>query len=368
VRVGRVERAKLDEVIIGTGTLSAHDRAVLSVKVAGRLAAMFVDLGTPVKKGDVVAQIDKTDFLMRREQTAAALAQARARLGVNLSGAEDEVKPENVSVAKEASAVLTEATKTRERIKSLHEQGIVAQADVESTESQYQVASMKYEEALQEAKTRLAMLAQRMAELHLAEQELSDSTIRASFDGVIESRMASPGEFLNTGSPVATLVRVDPVRLRVEIPEKDAPKIQEGQTVRYTVVGDEQIYTSSLARLSPVITGDNRMFIAEADFENKNGRLRPGGFGRVEIVANSEATALLAPKEALVSFAGIEKLFMIENGKIVEKEVTSGRILKDRVEIISGAKEGDLVVLEPGNLKGGDPVLTANAEEKKPQT
>src|SRR5437870_778969 len=133
VRVGRVERAKLDEVIIGTGTLSAHDRAVLSVKVAGRLAAMFVDLGTPVKKGDVVAQIDKTDFLMRREQTAAALAQARARLGVNLSGAEDEVKPENVSVAKEASAVLTEATKTRERIKSLHEQGIVAQADVEST-------------------------------------------------------------------------------------------------------------------------------------------------------------------------------------------------------------------------------------------
>jgi multidrug efflux pump subunit AcrA (membrane-fusion protein) len=164
------------------------------------------------------------------------------------------------------------------------------------------------------------------------------------------------------------LVRVDPVRLRVEIPEKDAPKIQEGQTVRYTVVGDEKIYTSSLARLSPVITGDNRMFIAEADFENKSGRLRPGGFGRVEIVANTEVTALLAPKEALVSFAGIEKLFMIENGKIVEKEVTSGRTLKDRVEIISGAKEGDLVVLEPGNLKSGDPVLTANAEEKKPQT
>lgn len=327
---------------------------------------MAVDLGSVVRQGEVIAQIEKVDFQMKLEQAQAALAQARARLGLSLSGLEDEVNPEKVSVTREAAAVFTEATKARDRMKNLHAQGIVAEAEVETTEAQYQVAANRYEEALQEAKTRLAMLAQRRAELHQAEQQLSDSTIRAPFDGVIEARQASPGEFLNLGTPVATLVRIDPIRLRVEIRERDAPKVKPSQPVTLRIEGDEQVYSSKLNRLSPVITPESRILMAEADFENKTGVLRPGAFGRVEIIANSSLTGLVAPKSALISFAGLEKLFTISSGKIVEKEVTSGRTLNDQVEILSGIKEGETVVLEPGNLKNGDTVRIT--EGQKPQT
>src|SRR5262245_19357995 len=186
---------------------------------------MFVDLGTPVRKGDLLAQIEKRDFELRRQQAEAALWQARARLGLALTGEEDKVEPERSSVVKEAKAVLAEATKNRDRLLKLREQGIIPDADVETAEAQYQVALNRYDEALHEAKNRMATLQQRKAELDLAAQELRDTEVRAPFDGVVELRQTSPGEFLNLAVPILTLVRIDPIRVRLEISEKDAPRV-----------------------------------------------------------------------------------------------------------------------------------------------
>lgn len=356
VRVEHAEELDVEQTIYATGSLAAQDRAELSAKVPGRLESISTDLGSTVKKGDLLAQIEKRDFELKRLQAEAALAQARARLGLALSGEQDDADPERSSIVKEARAVLSEAAKNRERILKLREQGILPEADVETAESAYQVAINRVEEATHEARNRLATLRERQAELAQAEQQLTDTEIRAPFDGVVEMRQTSPGEFLSVAAPILTLVRIDPIRLRLEIAERDALRVEAGNVVRLRLEGAPRVYESRIARLSPVIAQSNRMLIAEADFANPDGSLRPGSFAKADVVLAQKARGVFVDKSAIVTFAGLHKVFLLEQGKAVERAVTLGRENGGRVEVRGKVPKGALVILAPGNLRNGQPV------------
>lgn len=356
VRVARAERREVEQTIYATGSLAAQDRAVLSAKVPGRLASIAVDLGSAVREGDLLAQIEKRDFELKRQQAEAALAQARARLGLALSGEEDKIEPEQSSIVKEAQAVLSEATKNRERIQKLRGQGILPDADLESAESAYQVALNRLEEARYEARTRLATLQQRQAELDLARQQVKDTEIRAPFHGVIERRQTSPGEYLGVAAPIVTLVRTDPIRLRLEISERDAARVALGNRVLLKLEGSSRVYESPITRLSPAISESNRMLLAEADFKNPEGLLRPGSFAKADVVVSEKVPGVFIEKAALSTFAGLHKVFVLENGKAVEQAVTLGRVVGTQVEVHGKVAAGALVILEPGSLRNGQPV------------
>ena len=361
VRVGRVQQLATEETVLATGVLSAQDRAVLSAKVPGRVESILADLGSVVKEGDLLAQIEKRDYELRREQAEAALAQARARLGISLSGEDDRAEPEKTSIVKEARAVLAEATKNRDRILKLSKEGVLPEADVETAESAFQVATNRFEESIFEAKNRIAALRQRQTELEMAQQQLKDTEISAPFPGVVEQRQTSPGEFLNLGAPIITVVRVDPIRLRLEVAEKDGQRVKIGQKVHFQLEGSNQSYDATISRISPVIAAGNRMLLVEADVSNPKGLLRPGSFVRADIVVNENAPGLFAPKEAVLTFAGMQKIFVIQDGKAAEKEVRLGREREGLVEVRGPVKNGDTVVIEPGSLRNGQPVeVTSN--------
>jgi RND family efflux transporter MFP subunit len=279
-----------------------------------------------------------------------------------LDGASDTVEVENTSLVRQAKAVLEEAAKNRERVLSLARTGLAPQSEVDTSEATYIVALNKVESALDEARTRQAALAQRRAEVDIAEKQLKDTSLCAPFDGAIQARLAGLGEFLQTGTPVVTLVRADPLRLRLEVPERDAAGVRAGQPVRVRVEGVTNVVTGRLARISPAITESSRMLISEADIPNEGG-LRPGLFVRAEIVTNQKENGLRAPAGALLVFAGLEKVVTVREGKAWEKIVKTGRRGGDWVEIVSGLKAGDLVVLEPGNLRTGQPV---SVSEQRP--
>jgi RND family efflux transporter MFP subunit len=356
VHTARVQRLDTEETIYATGTLAAQDRATLSAKVPGRVESIEADLGTAVKQGDLLARIERQDYELKRRQAEAALTQARARLGISLSGEDDKVQPEQASIVKEARALLNEATKSRDRAKNLRTEGVIPEAEVETAEAAYQVAVNRYDEAVNEAKNRLATLRMRQAELELAAQQLTDTEIRAPFAGIIEQRQTSPGEFLNIGSPLMTVVRVDPIRLRLEISEKDAPRVRTGQMVHIRVEGSEQSYDGKISRVSPVITRDNRMLVAEADVPNPHGELRPGSFVKADVVVDEKAPGFFVPEGAVRSFAGIQKIFLVSSGKAVEKEVKLRREQNGQVEVVGEFKAGEEVVVDPGSLRNGQPV------------
>jgi RND family efflux transporter MFP subunit len=362
VRVVTTEQIGVEKTVYGTGTLAAQDRAVLSAKVPGRVEAVLVDLGTTVRKGDPLARIQKREFELKRQQAEAALWQARARLGITLTGEEDQVEPDSASLVKEAKAVLAEATKNRDRLLLLREQGIIPDADVEAAEAQYQVALNRHEESRHEARNRLAILQMRKAELQLADQELKDTELRAPFDGVVEQRQTSAGEFLSVGTPIMTVVRIDPIRCRLEISERDAPKVQLGQKVYVGIEGLDRQLIGQITRLSPVISAGNRMLLAEADLPNPSGVLRPGSFAKANVVVETNAPGIFIPTSAVVNFAGMQKVFVVEGGKAVEKEVKIGgkRAGRDDVEVATGLRAGELIVAEPAGLRNGQAVQTGH--------
>ena len=355
VKVFRVAQVAMERTVTALGSLAAYDQATVSVKVPGRLQHIAVDLGSVVQKGEVIAKIETQDYQLKVEQATAALAQARARLGLPPNHTNDRIDPERTSTVRQAQAVLEEAQAHRQRTRTLFEQGIISQAQVDTAESSYKVALSRYEDALEEVHDRQAVLAQRRSELALARQQLADTTIYAPFAGSVQERRASVGEYLGAGAPLATVVRMDPLRLRAEVPERDAPNVRIGQRVRVTVEGDTNVYAGHIARLSPVITPQNRMLMVEAEVRNQ-GALRPGAFAHADIVIDEQSTSVAVPTNAITTFAGVEKVLLVQDGKVSEKTISTGRRTAEWVEVISGVKVGDAVVLEPGNLQPGQAV------------
>ena len=355
VRVAQAEARPMEHLVVATGTLAAEEAATLSVKIGGRLREIRVDLGSVVKRGDVIAQVEPRDYELRLQQSAAALAQARAMVGLPLDGTDDLFNPEQTSSVKQARAVLDEATKNRVRVSSLSKEGVAAPAELDTVEASYKVALNRFEAALEDTRTRQAVLAQRRAEFEMAKQQLSDTSLRAPFDGAIQERLANLGEFLAAGAHVVKLVQTDPLRLRLEIPERDAAAVRSGQRVRLTVEGDTNVYSGVISRVSPAIDDSSRMLLAEADVRNE-GALRPGLFARTQIVTRERDSGLAVPANALVTFAGLEKVVAINDGKASERIVATGRRGPDWVEITGGLKAGERVVVEPGNLRTGEAV------------
>ncbi len=356
VKVTRVAEAPLERTTVALGSLAAFDQATVSVKVPGRLRSITIDLGSIVQRGQLIAQTEPQDYQLRVQQADAAVAQARVRLGLPTTGTNDNIDQEQTSTVRQARVLAEEAGANRDRLKSLLEQGITPRAQVDTAEASYKVALSRLEDAREEIHNRRAVLAQRRSDLEIARQQLTDVSVYAPFDGAIQEKRASVGEYLAAGAPVATIVRMDPLRLRAEVPEREVPNIRVGQTVRVTTEGDPNVYTGRIARLSPTITPQNRMLMVEAEVKNANGALRPGSFARAEIVTDDRGMSLTIPTRAIINFAGIEKIIVVKDGKAVEKSITTRRHTTEWTEVVSGVTVGEAVVLEPGNLQSGQAV------------
>ena len=349
------EMRPMERTLSVLGPLNPLYQATVGIKTTGRIRVMTVDVGSVVKAGEVLAQIEPRDYELRVQQSAAMLGQARARLGLSIEGIDDRVEPDNVNIVRETRALLEEARKNLDRVKALQNQGISSEAEFERANAEYQVTLNRFEATLQDVRERQAVLAQRRAEYDIARQQLNDTSVRAPFDGVIQQRLTQLGEFVSAGSPVLRLVRVDPLRLRLEIPERRAAGIQTGQVVRIALEGDERSYSGRIHRISPALDERTRMLIVEAELENP-GHLRPGSFAKAEIVITEAMPTLAIPAEALLTFAGIEKALLVSSNRVVERSIVTGRRGGGWIEVTSGLKAGDPVIRKPSGLRTGDPV------------
>ncbi|MBL9128602.1 MAG: efflux RND transporter periplasmic adaptor subunit [Verrucomicrobiales bacterium] len=359
--VARVERRSVERTITTTGSLLPLDRTPVSVKVAGRISEIAVDLGSVVRKGDLIAQVEDADYALRVRQAEAALWQARAQAGLPLEGNDDGADEEASSAVTEARAVLDEARANRDRILALSQQGILSASELETANATFKVASSRYEEALEQARTRMAQVKQRRAEYWIAAKQQADTRILAPYDGAVQERLANVGEYLAVGAPVVTLVRTDPLRLRVEVSEREAPRVKIGQSVRVTLERDTNVYSGEVKRLSPAIVEGSRTLVVEADVPSQ-GRLRPGSYARAEIVTTGEVPTLTVRPEAVLTFAGIEKVFVTEGGLAVEKRVTTGDRGRGWVEVVAGLREGESAVLSPGSLQAGQKITVLSGK------
>jgi RND family efflux transporter MFP subunit len=356
VRLARAEQGRLARTVVVSGTLVADEKAELGIKVAGRIQQVMVDIGDPVRRGQAVARIIPTDLELRVVQARTALEQARARLGIPAGGPDRIVDPQETAIVKQAVANLKQATLTRDRMARLLEEQLIPPSDFDAAEAALSVADARNQEAIEEVNNRQGLLAQRRSELALAERQLADSVVTAPFDGRISERLVSVGDYVPVGGPVAILVRVHPLRLRLGVPEREAIGVKVGLPVQLSVEGDPGTYKGTVARISPAVSEENRTLMVEAEVPNSDGRLKPGSFAKAEIVIEGAEPAVLVPASSVVTFAGIEKVISVLDGKAIEKRIRTGRRSGNQVEILDGIAAGDPVVIEPGNLVSGQPV------------
>jgi RND family efflux transporter MFP subunit len=341
-----VQQEVWGERIRAQGGLVADDVATIGAQVAGRVAEVPIQIGDVVAEGAVLCRLDDRDLQIQVQQAAAQLAQACAAIGASVDADLDQLDREQSPPVKQEFSLLQEAQANYLRAEQLRQQGTIPAADFEQTAAAKAVAEARYKSALNAVEERIALIRIRRADLLLAQQRLSETTITAPFAGSIRSRSVSPGVYLSVGTAVATLVRTDPLRFRGSVPERQALKLRVGQTVEILVAGLAQPVQAHVSRISPSLDESNRSLVFEADVSNPDAVLRDGLFAEADIVVDEQARAVTVPASSLSEFAGVQKVWLIREGQVVEQLVTTGRKQPDRIEIVSGLSEGDQILVD----------------------
>jgi RND family efflux transporter MFP subunit len=357
VRTAQAAEQRFEKSLDVLGELLALEESVVATKAAGRLEEIRFDIGDRVAAGALLARIEPRDAELRVLQADAAVRAARAVIGLPAEGDDDTIDPEHAPIVEYAKARLDAAVRSKERATALSQGGVSSPAEFDAAATEHQLSLSLLQEARETLENRRALLAQRRADLAVARQAVEDTRILAPFEGGVVERIANTGEYVSAGTPIARLVRDGSLRLRVRIPEPDVAHVHIGQQLRADVIGVGAV-SARITRASPALDSRSRALFVEAEIPNAEHQLRSGSFAKVQIVLEADARALCVPVDAVVNFAGVDKVFVVESGRAREKRVAAGRREAQRIEILSGLEAGAEVVLSPGSLRDGDAVTT----------
>ncbi len=323
------------------GTLAADEEVIVSAQIAGEISALNVDFGSYVQQGQIIAQIDKRDAQLKLEQAEAALKQTMARLGMK-----DGVKfdPTNTADVQQVKAQLEWTKMDLDRATKLVEAGDVPRAVYDQALTQKNLAQARYQAALDGVNQQVAVVEQQQAAINLAKKNVGDTVVRSPISGAVKEKFQARGAFVPVGGRLVSLVRTNPLRLRADIPESSAAAVRIGQTITLsTEAFPDRTFTGRVARIGASLNEQTRALTVEAEVANPGNQLRPGMFAKSQLVTNRGGAAVMIPKKALVTIAGLNKVYVIENGKAVERIVKIGITDGELIEITEGVNDGDQV-------------------------
>ena len=353
VHAAEVQSQPIDRFLRVTGSLAADEQADVAAETAGRVIGTPVERGTHVTAGAVLVRVSATEADASLREAEANAAQLEARLGLSAGQAFDPLKVPDVLNAK---ASLDWAEADFARIKALLDQKVVSQAEYDQKLTQMQAARQQYQTAQNGAQQSYRSLQAARARVDLARKSAADTVVRAPFSGIVAERLVGAGDYVSKGMKVATVVRIDPVRVELTVPEQYLAQVKMGQPVRLTVDAyPGETFNAKVRFVSPALKADQRALTVEAVADNKDGRLKPGLFATALLQQPSPAPAMLVPVAAVETVAGTSRVYAIAaDHKVEERIVTLGEKAGDRIEISSGVKAGERVVADPrGKLADG---------------
>src|SRR6185436_2425196 len=234
VRMIPVEQKQLRRNVESVGSLFPRDEVTVSSEVEGRVEQVVVDVGDHVSAGQTIVKVVPTELQLTLDQQRASLQQARARLGLSEKG-EDFKDASGAAEVKKAAADPADAKQKYLRAKTLMEQGLLPKQSFDEAESRFNAARAAYDLSVQTVENLRAQLAQSRAATALAQKKVGDSIIRAPFAGQIKERSVTQGQYLKVQTPVMVIVDIDPMRVRLRVPEKMAAWVKNGQEVTVSV-------------------------------------------------------------------------------------------------------------------------------------
>lgn len=364
VRALPVEQKQIRRNVEAVGSLFPLEEVTVSSEVEGRVEQVLVDVGDHITAGQTIVKVVPTELQLTLDQQRASLQQARARLG--LPDNNEEFKDVRTAAeVKKAAADLADAEQKYLRAKTLYEQGLLPKQSFDEAESRHNAARAAYDLSVQGVENLRGQLAQSRAATALAQKKVNDSNIRAPFAGQIKERSVTQGQYLKVQTPVMVIVNIDPLRVRLRVPEKMAAWVKTGQEVTVSVEAhSDRTFKGKITRINPSVDQQTRAFEVEALIDNHEALLKPGFFVKATIPSSALVEALLVPQEALLYLYGVYKVFVIEGNTLKEKEVKIGERYGDEVEITEGLTPGERIALaaKGQDLKDGATVEITNKD------
>ena len=294
VRADAVISRVMPRILEVTGALTADETADVASERDGNVASVRVERGSFVKKGAILATMDDRDAKAQLDQAKANVAWANAEV---------------------------------ERYEELRRKQVVARAEDQRKGIDRDLAN---------------------ASLALARKAFEDCIIRAPFSGVVTEKKISAGAFVKRGQAVAGLVKIDPLRAELAIPEAGVPNIRIGQKARLSVQSfPDRTFEAQIRYIGPSLRSEARTLVVEASVPNPQHLLKPGLFVTARVELPKTELTLLAPQSAVVTDSGVSHVFILGKDKVVERIVALGDRYGDLVEIRSGLSAGERVVLSP---------------------
>lgn len=341
VKSASVIERRTDRSVEVVGSLVAEDEVIVSSQASGNLAEITVDLGSAVRSGQVIARIDRRELKFKVDQAEGTLHQAEARLGIKRG---EPIDPKKQPEVRLAFSSLERARYDLNASRSLAESGDISKQQLDVYQKTVDQGEARYQAALENVRNLEAIIEEKRAMLDLAKKQLADTDIVSPINGVVKEKTASRGEYLQPGKPIVTIVQIDPLRLRADIPEYAAAAVRTGQTMTLTVESfPDRTFTGRVVRIGPSLNEQTRALTVEAEVRNPGNLLRPGMFAKSNLVTAIDAVAVMAPRRAVQVIAGLNKIFVIENGRVSERIVKLGASDGDLIEIIEGVKSGESV-------------------------
>ncbi|BBO36426.1 efflux RND transporter periplasmic adaptor subunit [Lacipirellula parvula] len=341
------------------GALLADEDAVLGSKLAGRVATVSVDLGSIVKKGDPLVTLDRSELDLQVKLAEAQLQQACAAIGITPKEDETRLDFDDAPPVQLEQALVDEAQAAVNRARALVPTRAITGGEYDTLVAQLRAAKARYNSALNSVSTQVALIGVRRTELSLVKQQVIDSQLIAPFDGVVEARRVSPGEYVSMGQPLIALVRAERLRFTAGVPESQARQIKTGQKVEIQIAGVAEPILTAVTRVSPIVTQTSRAVRIEADVPNPDHALQAGLFAKADVIVDAEAQALALPEAAVTRFAGVEKVWVVADGQAAQKSIRTGRQERGRVEILDGLPAGSEVVANAEQGRTGPVTLKA---------
>ncbi|HMW02619.1 MAG TPA: efflux RND transporter periplasmic adaptor subunit [Acidobacteriota bacterium] len=375
VNVKPVFQRTLPTYLETTGSISAIQSSKVAANATGLIAEIPIQSGDFVKEGATLARLDPREANLRLDQAKAGVAQAEAalkqaesRLGVTGDTAFDPMKMAEVASAQanldaaESAVRLAESNfKRYEKLAQndniprvqfdqARNQVETARANATAAQRQLDVAIKVARQEFQSVAAARASLEQARLQVALAEKSRNDLTIRSPFSGFVVERLSNQGEYVMPDTPVAMIVRHDPIKVQLQISETQLAKVKIGQEV--SLASDafpDRKFSAKVTALNPIVDQNARSLMIEAQMANPDGVLRPGMFVKARVAQPEQRTALFVPVKAVFYQPALNAsgVYVIEGTKARLRIVQPGSRDGEELEILTGLTPEDQVVVAP---------------------
>ncbi len=401
VTVAPLEHRAVERTVEVIGTLRGWEQVTLGSKRSGRVTRVYHDIGDRVPPGEPLVELDPVDARLEVQQAESKYLGELIKLGITERQAEDFVRKYgfseqlvmgpvvNDAIARSPSVVEKRLVREKKqqylsRQRALTQRGAGTAQDLDDAENDFRTAAASYESAVQAARTVIANAFAAKVAFTQAEQMLKDMVISAPVPKLlppsltrtsalaygVTKRHVSEGQMIREGDAVVELVIEDPIRLWSNVPEQYSEEVRVGQRVRLATRAHPGVsIDGKVARINPSVDSSNRTFQVETIVPNERGLLRPGGFAKASIITDAVAQAAVVPLDAIVQFAGVTKLFIVENGKARSiSDIKTGTEGRGWIEVTSKLLPDTATVITTGqsHLSDGINVLIREAEAVTP--